>query len=213
MARQERWELVENQRRVLAERIRQLPVEQWDVPSRCDGWKVRDVLGHLVHMAESTALSMTRDLRARAGRDRDRGFDLAARELGARPVPELCDRLIAAAASRYSGMPTVALSEVVVHGDDMLSPLGQRIPVTPEVAVAVLRQLYRVDRFGARWAFQSRPHRGVRLVATDVDWSAGRGPAVEGRALDLAGLLSHRPGVVRDLTGAGVPRLPETEAA
>jgi uncharacterized protein (TIGR03083 family) len=213
MARRERWELVEAQRRALAARVGQLPAEQWDHPSRCEGWQVRDVLGHLVHMAESTARSMTRDLRRRAGRDRDRGFSLAAQELGARPVPELCDRLVAAAGSRYSGMPSVALSEVVVHGDDMLRPLGQSTEVSPEAARAVLRQLYRVDRLAARWAFHGPPHRGVRLVATDVAWSAGSGPEVEGRALDLAGLLAHRPDVVESLSGAGVSRLPEKAGA
>ncbi|HEX5267815.1 MAG TPA: hypothetical protein VFW24_13685 [Acidimicrobiales bacterium] len=91
----------------------------------------------------------------------------------------------------------------------MLRPLGQTSEVSPDVARAVLRQLYRVDRLAARWAFHGPPHRGVRLVATDVDWSAGTGPEVEGRALDLAGLLAHRPDVLASLSGRGVARLPE----
>lgn len=213
MGRQERWHLVEVQRCLLAQRLRELAPDQWDRPSRCDGWAVRDVLGHLVHMAESTARSMSRDLRRRGGKDRDRGFLLAAQELGRRPLPELCDRLEKASSSRYSGMPRVALTEVVVHGDDILRALGETYQASGEVAVTVLSQLYRVDRLAAGWAFHGRPHRGVRLVANDVDWSAGRGPEVTGSAVDLAGLLAHRPGVVEALAGPGVACLPEVSAA
>lgn len=205
-----RWAMVEAERIALAKRLRELPDEQWDAESRCPDWRVRDVLGHLVHMAESTMASMRRDLRQRAGRDRDRGFLLAGKELGSWPVPELCQRLETAAASRYSGMPGVALSEVVVHGDDMLKPLGLRMSLRPEVARGVLHQLRRVDRLAARWAFHGPSHRGVRLVATDVDWAAGSGPEVQGEALDLAGLLAQRPGL-KGLAGPGVSLLPQRQ--
>src|SRR5579884_3650738 len=92
-SRRQRWELVAAERIALADRAVTLDPGQWDAPSRCEGWRVRDVLAHLVHMAESTWRSMSGDLRAQAGRDRYRGFLLCARELGKQPVPELADRL------------------------------------------------------------------------------------------------------------------------
>ena len=194
-----RWAQVEAERIALAGRILELSPPEWDRPSRCQGWRVRDVLGHLVHLAETPLRARARE---QAGRD-------PARELGARPVPELCGRLRHAASSRHTGMASVALSEVVTHGDDMLRPLGQAMTVTPDVAVAALRQLRRVDRLAARWAFGGKPHRGVTLVATDVGWTSGRGPQVQGRALDLVALLANRRSAVNALTGPGVPRLPE----
>jgi uncharacterized protein (TIGR03083 family) len=202
----DRWEQVAAQRRALAERTLALDAGSWDHASRCEGWRVRDVLGHLVYLAEVPLRSRLRDARESARRDPAAG-------LGSRPVPELCERLVNAASSRCGGMPAVALSEVVAHGDDMLRPVGEVVAVAPEVAVAVLRQLRRVDRLAARWAFGGRAHRGVQLVATDVPWVSGRGPRVAGTALDLIALLTNRSGAIDRLSGPGVPLLPEYAAA
>ena len=116
---------MEAERIALSEQVGALEPVQWDAHSRCEGWRVRDVLGHLVHMAESTGRSMAADLRARPG-GRDDAFAAWGREIGQAPVPELAERLRRSAGSRYNGMPAVALSEVLVHGDDMLQPLGRR---------------------------------------------------------------------------------------
>jgi uncharacterized protein (TIGR03083 family) len=194
-----RWAQVEAGRIALAGRVLALSPPEWDRPSRCQAWRVRDVLGHLVHLAETPLRTRVRE---QSGRD-------PARELGGRPVPGLCHRLREAASSRPTGMASVALSEVITHGDDMLRPLGQAMTVPPDVAVAVLRQLRRVDRLAARWAFGGRLHGGVTLIATDVDWTSGRGPHVQGQALDLVALLTNRRGAIDALTGPGVPRLPE----
>jgi uncharacterized protein (TIGR03083 family) len=194
-----RWSLVESQRVAVADQIAALRPEEWDQPSRCRDWRVRDVLGHLVHLSETPLR-----VRARQGDDPD-----PARQLGERPVPELCGRLRAAAASTNTGMPLVALSEVVAHGDDMLRPLGHPMKVPPQVAVAVLKQLRRVDRLAARWAFGGQSHRGVQFAATDVRWVSGKGPQVRGTALDLIALLTNRAGVIGQLTGPGVAQLPE----
>jgi uncharacterized protein (TIGR03083 family) len=195
------WRLVEAQRLALAERLESLTSEDWDQPSRCEGWRTRDVLGHLVHMAESTGASMRADVR------RTGGFDEGAKRLGELGGAELCRRLRLAAASHYNGMPVVALSEVVVHGDDILGPLGQRMDSAPDSALPVLRLLHWVDLLVPRFAYQSKSHRGVRLVATDIGWSAGRGPHLKGSALDLAALLTNRAGALDALTGPGVARL------
>jgi uncharacterized protein (TIGR03083 family) len=202
----DRWEHVAAQRRALAERVLGLDAASWDHPSRCEGWRIRDVLGHLVYLAEVPLRSRLLDGRDSARRD-------PAAEIGSRPVPELCERLVNAASSRCGGMPAVALSEVVAHGDDMLRPVGEVLAVAPEVAVAVLRQLRKVDRLAPRWAFGGRAHRGVRLVATDVAWVSGRGPRVDGAALDLIALLTNRTGAIDQLRGPGVPLLPEYAAA
>jgi uncharacterized protein (TIGR03083 family) len=201
------WDLVKAQRLAVADQILAGEPGYWDQPSRCDGWRVRDVMGHLVHMAESTRRSIGRDVRAHAGRDRDKGFALCARELGQRPVPELAQRLRRSARSKYNGMPAVALSEVVVHGDDMFQPVGQRLSVDGGALVQALKLMWVVDRLGAGFAFHGRAHRGVRLVATNVTWAGGRGPEVRGTALDLLALLTNRPVADLELSGPGVAHL------
>lgn len=48
---------------------------------------------------------------------------------------------------------------------------------------------------------------GLRLVATDVTWSAGDGPVVEGPAESLILAMSGRPAGLDDLTGKGMALL------
>jgi hypothetical protein len=134
-------------------------------------------------------------------------FFLRAKELGQAPVPELVERLRTAAACRYNGLPAVALSEVLIHGDDMLQPLGLRAEVQEEAALAALDLLRWVNRLFPGFAFNGRRLRGARLVADDVDWSSGRGPEATGRALDLLALLANRQGAAEALTGPGAAKL------
>ena len=51
------------------------------------------------------------------------------------------------------------------------------------------------------------PLRGVRLVATDLRFSAGIGPRVEGSAEAILMTIAGRPGVVNELSGPGQARL------
>jgi hypothetical protein len=45
--------------------------------------------------------------------------------------------------------------------------------------------------------------RGLRLVASDLGWAAGRGPEVRGPGEALLMAISGRRGVVQELTGPG----------
>src|SRR5262245_38866610 len=54
---------VPRQRRRFEELLSQLDDEQWNAPSRCEGWRVRDVAAHLVTVNQFWTLS------ARAGID------------------------------------------------------------------------------------------------------------------------------------------------
>ena len=46
--------------------------------------------------------------------------------------------------------------------------------------------------------------RGLRLVAPDLGWSAGRGPEVRGRGEALLMAIAGRSSVAAELTGPGV---------
>jgi hypothetical protein len=46
--------------------------------------------------------------------------------------------------------------------------------------------------------------RGLRLVATDVDWQHGAGPEVTGPGEALRMALAGRPAALADLTGPGL---------
>lgn len=189
----------------VADDLEALAPEQWDSPSWCKGWRVRDVLGHLVHNAEASRVSMVRDMTRHPIRP-DRGLDLIARQLGDEPVPTLAQRLRKARLGgvRVIGFPVgMGLGDVVVHGNDALRPVGLEFEVHPVDAVSVLDAYRRVGGL----VFHTRPHRNVRLVATDVEWSCGNGPDVTGRAIDIIMLMANRRQVLGLLSGPGVTDL------
>ena len=97
------WSEVARLRHELADRMEGLSEEQWSADSWCAGWRVGDVFGHLVYLAEATHRSVTRDA-VRNGIVPDRFLDRKARELGSQPVSFLARRLRAAADGRYHAL-------------------------------------------------------------------------------------------------------------
>jgi uncharacterized protein (TIGR03083 family) len=189
----------------LADRAVTFDQEALDTESWCSGWRVRDVLGHLVYVAEATQPRVIRDVIWR-GPGPNRAMDRTARSLGRCSVDELATRLRRSAGGRFhvaGSPPAVALGETLVHGADMLRPLGVDDPVDPDAAAAVIPAYL---RFG-RLAFGAAPAAAVTLVATDTDLVVGRGPEVRGRAIDLLLLLANRRQVVSELSGPGMSGL------
>jgi uncharacterized protein (TIGR03083 family) len=188
---------------------------QWLAPSSCARWRVIDVAAHLawapvmgvgagaVAMARH-GFSVNRMIAGCAIAWADRGRDAILDQLrsnartGARPV----------------GMPPVAaLADAVVHGLDVRRPLGLpgQVPAPvlgplADFALATPWPMNVVVGGSAR-----RRVAGVRLVATDTDWSHGSGPEVRASAEDLLLVLYGRTPRLADLAGDGVrflaPRL------
>src|SRR5271156_887632 len=79
-----------------ADRIEATDETASNAASWCEGWRVRDVLAHLVRNAENTNMSLVGDL-IRGGMRPDPAVSNAAGRLAHVPVPELADRLRAAA--------------------------------------------------------------------------------------------------------------------
>lgn len=141
--------------------------------STCAGWSTKDVLAHLVWLAELNRPRMLVETTAAALRRRCSPLAAMvpiARSIAAGESAEsLVDRLRAAAGGRFvvpGAPPAAALAEVLVHGLDITRPLGRGDVVTPErarPAVVAMRRFARVYGTG----------RGVarlRLTSTS-DWS------------------------------------------
>jgi uncharacterized protein (TIGR03083 family) len=160
----------------IADEIAALSPDRWDIPSWCAGWRVRDVLGHLVSMAEATQLSMFWQI-LRNGVRPDRAVDRMARALGGQPVPELLERLRRAADRGFHMVglpPELGVGDLLVHSADALRPAG----ITPDPPLAdVLVVLDTYKKWGRR-VVHAVPHRGVSLAATDANWRSGSGPEV-----------------------------------
>jgi uncharacterized protein (TIGR03083 family) len=192
-------------RHQFADRIVALDETAWDEASWCSGWQVRDVLAHLARNAESTPWSLIGDL-LRGGFRPDYSVNKAAKRLRGVAVPELADRLRRAADERlrcggYSR--PFGMGDVVVHSADAFRPIGEDVDVRSDVAASVLDAYW--DR--ARMVVHAAPHRGHRLVATDLDWSKGSGTEIRGRTIDLVLFVANRSQVLPRLEGPGLGAL------
>jgi uncharacterized protein (TIGR03083 family) len=192
-------------RRQFADRIVSVDESAWNAASWCAGWRVRDVLAHLVKGAEMTYGSLMLDLVRGAFRP-DHSVSKAAKRLDAVSVPELAGRLRRAADRQFHLVGTadaMGLVDVLVHSVDALRPIGLDVDAPPADAVPALDALWR----SGRMIVHAAPQRSRRLVATDLDWSRGTGPEVRGKGIDLLLLIANRRQVLPDLEGPGLAGL------
>ncbi|GAA3924315.1 maleylpyruvate isomerase family mycothiol-dependent enzyme [Streptomyces gulbargensis] len=186
------------ERRDLADLLDTLTEAQWDAPSLCEGWRVREVAAHLTMAMRHPARRLARELlRARGSMDRvtDRLARADTAVLGAR---ELAEALRADAEHPWKmpiGGYDMVLAHDVVHGLDITVALGldRRIPEDRLRTV-----LARVGPRSAR--FFGADLSGVSLRADDLDWSFGSGEPVTGPAQELLLLAFGRtvpPGRLR----------------
>ncbi|WP_369258213.1 maleylpyruvate isomerase family mycothiol-dependent enzyme [Geodermatophilus amargosae] len=183
-----------------------LTAEQWNAPSLCSGWRAKEVLAHTtMPFRWPTGRVLRGMLRARGSFDRF--ADRAAR----RDAAELStDELLASLRDNVDfewsppgGGPLGALSHDVIHGLDVSAALGvDDRHASPERCALVLSGLRpkQLRFFGVDLT-------GVRLRATDADWSHGEGEVVEGRAQDLLLAVCGRPQPAGRLHGAAADRL------
>ncbi|SHN75525.1 maleylpyruvate isomerase family mycothiol-dependent enzyme [Cryptosporangium aurantiacum] len=198
---------VRAERRRLCDYLDGLDTADWDVPSLCAAWTVREVVAHLTTTTRETVFSVMRSaIKARGSFDRMQ--DDVARGLAARyPPAELVARLRESAEStrRMPGSgPMDPLMDVLVHGQDIARPLGRPYPMPTRLALPALAYVAKNRLLGG-------PKRvaGLELVTTDADWSTGQGPAVRGRAEELLLAAAGRLAGLAGLTGPGLDRLAE----
>ncbi|NKY89491.1 maleylpyruvate isomerase family mycothiol-dependent enzyme [Nocardia veterana] len=190
--------MLDEERADLIALLRDLSEEEWEAPSLCAGWRVRDVVGHLLYDEISLPGYARFALRHRLNTDRvnnrlvDRVRNLTTAELLAR---------FENSGQRITGAwPRLGLADILVHHQDIRRPLGRPREIPADRLIAVLRH---PDPFAAPRKYT----RGLRFVATDVEWSAGSGPEVRGPGEALALAVVGRAVVLDELTGAGVATL------
>lgn len=204
------WVHIEAERRSLAALLSGLSPEQWESPSLCERWRVRDVAAHVAMTpagAPTTWQILTGVARARGDLWRF-GCDVAVAWGDARSCDEIVAILDEQAASRSMPVVTNAqniLLDVLVHGQDIAVPLGLDRPVPTDAGLAAFDRIWSMG-----WPFHARRRlAGVTLVATDAELVAGDGPEVSGRLADLLLLATGRSGAARArLRGPGVAVLP-----
>jgi uncharacterized protein (TIGR03083 family) len=177
---------------------------QWDTPSLCAGWRVREVIAHMTMATRYSEEEFMAELR-RYGFDFTRLSD----EIAARDADLPADGLVANLRSEtmrhwappgggYHG----ALNHVVIHGLDVTVPLGLPRRCPDETIRVILDDLTQGGvhaRFGV-------DVEGRHLQATDLDWSYGSGAVLRGAAADLALVICGRAVPAGRLGGAPLLR-------
>ncbi|MFD8993830.1 maleylpyruvate isomerase family mycothiol-dependent enzyme [Streptomyces abikoensis] len=174
---------IASERCELADVLDGLTEEQWNAPSLCAGWRVREVAAHMSqgfrYSFGRTALELVRS---------GGGLHKMTDRLARRDAAALSPREIAQALrdnARHPWTPPVgglpaALGHDVVHGLDITVPLGLGRRVPEERLRIVFGTVQpRTLRF-----FKAKLD-GVELRATDLEWSYGAGRTVARPAQEL----------------------------
>ena len=212
MDREESWRVITEQRLGLARLLEGLSDDEWEQPSLCAGWRVRDVAAHvsLIALPPSPGTLLVDLLRARGSFHRLN--TMASRRRAERAPNQLIADLRQHAGSRK--IPVVSdqrnvLFDLLVHVQDIAIPLGVDLPMPLVPAAAGATRVWSMG-----WPFWARRQlRGLRLRATDTDWSAGAGAELRGPIGMLLLLLTGRTmTALPHLSGPGVQTIIERSA-
>jgi uncharacterized protein (TIGR03083 family) len=173
----------------LADLLENAPGDAWNAPSLCEKWQVRHVVAHVTMPARLTTEAFAAEM-ATAGGDFNVLSDRVADRDSEQPLADLLAQLRSPELHGWQppgGGAAGALSHAVIHSLDITVALDRPSVAPVEARVAVLDQL--TSASGAIFGLDLT---GVRLEATDIDWSWGEGTTVTGDSGRLVALLSAR---------------------
>jgi uncharacterized protein (TIGR03083 family) len=204
MKSEEIWNYIHSERAQMAETWAALTSGQWAAASWCEGWSIQDTAGHILAAAEQTPANFYKEMTS-AGFRFNVFADRGARRMAAVGPDELVRRLRArTSTTNHPPAPVIAmLGEIVVHGEDIRRPLGQKHQ-SPEGALVAVADNWKNSNLliGAK-----RRIAGLRLRATDIEWAHGDGPEVSGPLISLILAMTGRKAAHPDLTGEGLTAL------
>jgi uncharacterized protein (TIGR03083 family) len=195
---------VHRERLRLASMLDELAPTEWERASLCAGWRVRDVVAHLVLGPETTGGGMLVEF-ARARGDVNRLIREAARRRATEPTATLVGELRTAADSDHRVPLTSYLEplvDILVHGQDIAVPLHRDLRMPVNDAAAAASRVWQMRFFAAR-----KRMREIRFVATDVPWSRGDGLLAEGPIQSILLAMTGRAVGLALLAGPGAEQL------
>lgn len=186
----------------LAEFLATLTPQDWEAPSLCTRWTVKDVVAHMISYEELGAPGLLKRFA--------KGWIVRANQVGVDEFSALSPQQLLeflrnhlqprGLTAGFGGM--IALVDGTIHHQDIRRALGRPRIVPADRLERVLDLVPGNPRLGA-----GRRIRGLRLRANDVDWAHGRGPEVTGPGEALLMAMSGRRAALADLDGAGLPTL------
>ena len=204
MSKPDLMPLAEAERADLLALLRELTPAQWDAQSLCTGWRVRDVATHVVSYDELSKAA-TVAVFVRGGLQTGKVNDIALSRYRGLDPAGIID--LVARHQRPSGLPSgfkggIALTDGTIHHQDIRRALGMPRVIPDHRLVPVLS-----FSLGAPTLPSKGNTKKLRLVATDVDWTAGVGPEVSGPGEAILMAAAGRAEALDDLSGDGLATL------
>jgi uncharacterized protein (TIGR03083 family) len=197
-------EMARAEREEFATLLDGLTLQQWESPTLCERWRVRDVVAHVIGYDPLSRAQLVRRM-VKGLMTRGGANAVGVAEYADRSPEELTAlmRKYAVPQGLTSGFGgRIALTDGMIHQQDIRRPLGIPRAIDPErLRVALDFALTAPRILGAVRA------RGVRLVASDVNWSHGKGDEVRGSAEALLMAMAGRRAVLDDVDGPGKAKL------
>ena len=126
----ELWAAIDTQRLRTTDLLNELTPAEWDTPSLCDGWTVRDVAAHLTLQQMTLGSALLAALRHPGSLNHI--INASARDRATRPPDRLIAEIRGMVGSRRHNVgvtPLETLIDIVVHGQDIAVPLGRNLAV------------------------------------------------------------------------------------
>ncbi|MGX9792493.1 maleylpyruvate isomerase family mycothiol-dependent enzyme [Mycobacterium sp. MMS18-G62] len=196
--------LARAEREEFASLLEGLTPQQWESSTLCERWRVRDVVAHVIGYDPLTRAQLMR--RMAKGLVTRGGANAVGVAEYAGESPEALTELMRKYAepqgltSGFGGR--IALTDGMIHQQDIRRPLGIPRAIDPERLRVALNFATTAPRILGAWRA-----RGVRLVATDTDWSHGQGAEVRGSGEALLMAMAGRAAALQDLDGPGKAKL------
>jgi uncharacterized protein (TIGR03083 family) len=178
------------ERRDLAGLLSALSPHEWDSPTLCAGWRVRELVAHMTMPFRYSAPRFFGEL-LRSGGNFNRMADRCARRDARTDAAALASALGDNADYRWKppgGGLIGALSHDVIHGLDFTVPLRLDRHV-PQDRLLIVLQSIKAPKALKHFDVDLT---GIELRADDLDWSLGSGTPVSGDAQDLLLLACGR---------------------
>lgn len=191
-------DLAYDERVDLAAFLRTLTPPDWQAASLCEKWTVKDVVAHVVSYEELTRFGLMKRFA--------KGYVVHANDVGVQEFSSMSPRELIDFLGRhlrpqgltaaFGGM--IGLIDATIHHQDIRRALGRPRTVPVDRLQRILPLVPSNPRLGA-----GRRIRGVRLIATDLDWQHGNGPEVTGTGEALLLAMTGRRATVGELHGPG----------
>jgi uncharacterized protein (TIGR03083 family) len=201
------WQVIDAQRRGVADLLDGLSEQEWSQPSLCAGWTVRDVAAHLTLQEVGLGGALKMLLSWRGSLDQTIQ-QVARRRAAALPTERIIAEIRGTAGSRRHSLGVTyleTLTDILVHGQDIAIPLGRRHDMPPQAAAVAADRV-----LSMRWPPplpSARKVAGFRLTATDTPWSVGEGPEVRGPMAAILLVCAGRLAALPELSGDGAAAL------